>query len=171
MGTALEKITKKDGATIFAYEVANPSAFGVVEFDESGNVVSLEEKPKNPRSNYIVPGLYFYDSNVSQIAKSLKPSPRGELEITDLHSWYLDRGMLQVEILDDEKTWFDTGTIDDMHRAASIVFDIEKKIGKKINVPEEIAWRLGYISDQELVEQANKYPSSGYGDYLLRLLD
>ena len=171
MGTALEKMTKQSGATIFAYEVANPSAFGVVEFDQSGKVVSLQEKPKNPKSNYIVPGLYFYDSNVSQIAKNLNPSSRGELEITDLHSWYLERGILQVEILGDEKTWIDTGTIDDMHRAATIVFDIEKKIGKKINVPEEIAWRLGYISDRELAEQASKYPSSGYGEYLLRLLD
>jgi glucose-1-phosphate thymidylyltransferase len=171
MGTALEKMTKQTGATIFAYEVANPSAFGVVGFDQSGKVASLEEKPKNPRSNYIVPGLYFYDSNVSQIAKALNPSSRGELEITDLHSWYLERGNLQVEILGNEITWIDTGTIDDMHRAATIVFDIEKKIGKKINVPEEIAWKLGYISDQELAKQARKYPSSGYGDYLLRLLD
>ena len=171
MGTALEKMTNQTGATIFAYEVANPSAFGVVEFDQSGKVVSLEEKPKSPRSNYIVPGLYFYDNNVTQIAKGLTPSSRGELEITDLHSWYLERGILQVEILGDEKTWIDTGTIDDMHRAATIVFDIEKKIGKKINVPEEIAWRLGYISDRELAQQASKYPSSGYGEYLLRLLD
>jgi glucose-1-phosphate thymidylyltransferase len=161
----------RTGATIFAYEVENPSDFGVVEFDSGGKVVSLEEKPKEPKGKFVVPGLYFYDSEVSAIAKSLRPSARGELEITDLHRAYLERNILQVEVLGQDKTWLDTGTIDAMHEAATIVFKIEKDLGKKINVPEEVAWRLGYISDQDLKIQAAKYPKSGYGDYLLKILN
>ena len=171
MGTSLERMKNRPGATIFAYEVDNPSAFGVIEFDSAGKVVSLTEKPKEPKSNFIVPGLYFYDDLVCEIAKQLRPSARGELEITDLHSKYLQKGMLQVESLDKDITWLDTGSIDDFYRAATVVFEIEKTIGKKINVPEEVAWRLGYISNEELSMEASKYPNSGYGDYLHRLLN
>jgi glucose-1-phosphate thymidylyltransferase len=171
MGTSLERMKRRTGATIFAYEVENPMQFGVVEFDPQGKVVSLEEKPRAPKSNFVVPGLYFYDSDAPAIAKKLKPSARGELEITDLHKSYLEQGLLQVEVLGPDKTWLDTGTIDDMHKAATIVSGIEKDLGRKINVPEEVAWRLGLISDADLRRQADKYPKSGYGDYLLRLLD
>jgi glucose-1-phosphate thymidylyltransferase len=171
MGTSLDRMKRRPGATIFAYEVDNPAAFGVIELDKSGRIVSIDEKPQDPKSNLVVPGLYFYDENVCEIAKQLRPSSRGELEITDLHSKYLDRGQLQVEVLDREKTWLDTGTIDDFYLAATIVYEIEKRIGKKINVPEEVAWRLGYISDEELAKQARKYPKSGYGDYLYGLLN
>jgi glucose-1-phosphate thymidylyltransferase len=170
VGTSLDRMKKRPGATIFAYEVDNPEDFGVVEFDHEGKVISLEEKPKDPKSNFVVPGLYFYDNNASTIAKTLTPSARGELEITDLHKAYLQRNQLQVEVLGQDKAWLDTGTIDAMHKAATMVFKIEKDLGKKINVPEEVAWRLGYISDEELEAQADNYPKSGYGDYLLKLL-
>jgi glucose-1-phosphate thymidylyltransferase len=170
MGTSLERMKNRTGATIFAYEVENPGDFGVVEFDSEGKVVSLEEKPKDPKSKFVVPGLYFYDGDAPSIAKSLTPSSRGELEITDLHKAYLHQNLLQVEVLAQDKTWLDTGTIDAMHEAATIVFKIEKDLRKKINIPEEVAWRLGYISDDELKFQAAKYPKSGYGDYLLALL-
>lgn len=171
MGTSLSRTQQRPGATIFAYEVENPSAFGVVEFDEGGKALSIEEKPSSPKSNFIVPGLYFYDSAAPELAKTLKPSSRGELEITDLHMLYLERGLLNVEVLDQSQTWLDTGTIDSMHEAAGIVFDIEKKLGKKINVPEEVAWRMGLITEQQLKVQADRYLKSGYGDYLHRLLD
>jgi glucose-1-phosphate thymidylyltransferase len=171
MGTSLDRMKQRPGATIFAYEVEDPRAFGVVEFDESGKVISLEEKPQAPKSNFVIPGLYFYDQNGPAMARQLKPSSRGELEITDLHKLYLEQGLLQVEVLGQDKTWLDTGTIDSMHHAATVVYKIEKELGKKINVPEEIAWRLGYISDEELKVQANMYPKSGYGDYLHRLFD
>jgi glucose-1-phosphate thymidylyltransferase len=171
MGTSLSRTQHRPGATIFAYEVENPSAVGVVEFDANGKAISIEEKPVKPKSKYIVPGLYFYDSSAPELARSLKPSSRGELEITDLHMLYLERGDLHVETLERSQTWLDTGTIDSMHEAAVIVFDIEKKLGKKINVPEEIAWRLGLITEQQLRTQADKYLKSGYGDYLHRLLD
>lgn len=171
MGTSLSRTQQRPGATIFAYEVENPSAFGVVEFDEGGKALSIEEKPSSPKSNFIVPGLYFYDSAAPELAKTLKPSSRGELEITDLHMLYLERGLLNVEVLDQSQTWLDTGTIDSMHEAAGIVFDIEKKLGKKINVPEEVAWRMGFITEQQLKAQADRYLKSGYGDYLHRLLD
>jgi glucose-1-phosphate thymidylyltransferase len=171
MGTSLERMKQRPGATIFAYEVENPRDFGVVEFDLSGKVISLEEKPQVPKSNHVIPGLYFYDEHAVEMAQKLRPSARGELEITDLHKLYLEQERLQVEVLGKDKTWLDTGTIDSMHQAASIVYKIEKDLGKKINVPEEIAWRLGYISDQQLKIQADRYPKSGYGDYLNRLFD
>jgi glucose-1-phosphate thymidylyltransferase len=170
MGTSLSRTQQRPGATIFAYEVENPSAFGVVEFDEGGKALSIEEKPSSPKSNFIVPGLYFYDSAAPELAKTLKPSSRGELEITDLHMLYLERGLLNVEVLDQSQTWLDTGTIDSMHEAAGTIFDIEKKLGKKINVPEEVAWRMGLITEQQLKAQADRYLKSGYGDYLHRLL-
>ena len=171
MGTSLSRIEMRPGATIFAYEVENPGAFGVVEFDGDGKVLSIEEKPRSPKSKYIVPGLYFYDAAAPELAKTLKPSSRGELEITDLHMLYLDRGLLSVEVLDQSQTWLDTGTIDSMHEAAGIVFEIEKKLGKKINVPEEVAWRMGFITKEQLRTQADRYLMSGYGDYLHGLLD
>lgn len=171
MGTSLSRTRERSGATIFAYELQNPAAFGVVEFDDSGKVLSIEEKPVSPKSNFIVPGLYFYDKDASELAKSLKPSARGEFEITDLHMLYLQAGLLKVEVLDQAQTWLDTGTIDSMHQASGIVYEIEKKLGKKINVPEEVAWRMGFISNNQLREQARRYPKSGYGDYLNRLLD
>lgn len=170
MGTSLKRMKDRPGATIFAYEVDNPSDFGVVEFDDSGRVISLEEKPKQPKSNFVIPGLYFYDGNAASMAKQLTPSPRGELEITDLHTRYLQEGTLQVEVLDKEKTWLDTGTIDAMHQAANMVFNIEFELRKKINVPEEVAWRMGYISNEQLSVQADRYPKSGYGQYLHQLL-
>jgi glucose-1-phosphate thymidylyltransferase len=171
MGQSLKRMKARPGATVFAYQVANPGDFGVVEFDESGNVVSLEEKPKQPKSNFVIPGLYFYDKHVAEIAHQLKPSPRGELEITDLHNMYLDRGLLQVEVLGKDNIWLDTGTIDAMHSAATMVSKIERDLGTKINVPEEVAWRMGYISDADLLAQAKRYLKSGYGEYLQRLFD
>jgi glucose-1-phosphate thymidylyltransferase len=171
MGTSLERMRAKPGATVFAYQVENPREFGVVELNESGHVVSLEEKPNQPKSNFAVPGLYFYDQDAPQMAHSLKPSARGELEITDLHNLYLHRGLLQVELLGKDNTWLDTGTIDAMHQAANMVSRIERDFGKKINVPEEVAWRLGYISDEDLENQAERYLKSGYGDYLNQLLN
>lgn len=170
MGTSLNRMKDRPGATIFAYEVDNPSGFGVVEFDASGRVISLEEKPNQPKSNFVIPGLYFYDGNAPAMAKQLTPSLRGELEITDLHSRYFQEGLLQVEVLDKSKTWLDTGTIDAMHQAANMVFNIEFELGKKINVPEEVAWRMGYISNEQLAVQADRYPKSGYGQYLHKLL-
>ena len=171
MGTSLERMKDRPGATIFAYEVDNPNDFGVVEFDDTGRVISLEEKPTQPKSNFVIPGLYFYDGNATLMAKQLTPSLRGELEITDLHKRYLQEGLLQVEVLDKGKTWLDTGTIDAMHQAANMVFNIEFELGNKINVPEEVAWRMGYISDEQLAGQAEKYPKSGYGLYLHQLLN
>jgi len=143
----------------------------VVEFEANGKVLSIEEKPDSPKSNYIVPGLYFYDSDAPTLARTLKPSSRGELEITDLHMLYLERGMLSVEVLDKSQTWLDTGTINSMYEAAGIVFEIEKNIARKINVPEEVAWRMGFITKEQLRTQANRYLKSGYGEYLHRLLE
>jgi glucose-1-phosphate thymidylyltransferase len=170
MGTALKKMSGREGATVFAYEVSNPQEYGVVEFDSTGKAISIEEKPAAPKSNYVIPGLYFYDNQAVEIAKGLKPSSRGELEITDLHKVYLSKNQLDVEILDSTKTWLDTGTIDSLHLAAEGVRKIEKEIGRKINVPEEVARKLGLINDKQLLEEADKYGKSGYGDYLRALL-
>jgi glucose-1-phosphate thymidylyltransferase len=170
MGTALAGMANRSGATVFAYEVENPSAYGVVEFDSAGKVLSIEEKPAQPKSNFVIPGLYFYDSQAAALAKSLKPSARGELEITDLHNLYFENGQLNVEVLDKTKTWLDTGSLDSLLDAAQGVRQIEQNLGKKINVPEEIAWRLGLIDVQQLKNLADQYPKSGYGDYLLGLL-
>jgi glucose-1-phosphate thymidylyltransferase len=170
MGTALAGMANRSGATVFAYEVENPSAYGVVEFDSDGKVLSIEEKPAKPKSNHVIPGLYFYDAKATAMAKTLKPSARGELEITDLHNLYLHKSQLNVEVLDKTKTWLDTGSLDSLLDAALGVRQIEQNLGKKINVPEEIAWRLGLINDQQLKNLADQYPKSGYGDYLLGLL-
>jgi glucose-1-phosphate thymidylyltransferase len=170
MGTALKSMSGRQGATVFAYEVTNPQDYGVIEFDEAGKAVSIEEKPKFPKSNFAVPGLYFYDNQAVVLAKALKPSARGELEITDLHNLYLSENQLNVEVLDSKKTWLDTGTIESLHKAAEGVRRIEKEIGRKINVPEEVSWRLGLISNEQLLNEANKYGKSGYGDYLRALV-
>lgn len=171
MGTQLTRHTNVDGATIFGYRVRDPKAYGVVEFDASGNALSLEEKPEIPKSNYAVPGLYFYDNDVIEIARNLKPSPRGELEITDVNRVYLERKKLKVEILPRGTAWLDTGTFSDLNDASNFVRTLESRQGLKIGAPEEIAWRQGFLSDSELRLRAEALSKSGYGSYLLSLLD
>ncbi|WP_431230956.1 glucose-1-phosphate thymidylyltransferase RfbA [Mycolicibacterium psychrotolerans] len=171
LGTQLKSFADVDGGQIFAYWVAEPSAYGVVEFDPSGVVVSLEEKPKQPRSNFAVPGLYFYDNDVVQIARDLSPSDRGEYEITDVNREYLDQGRLRVQVLPRGTAWLDTGTFDQMTDAADFVRTMERRTGLKIGVPEEIAWRQGFLADDELRERAELLVKSGYGSYLLGLLE
>lgn len=161
---------KKDGATVFAYEVPDSSAFGVVEINSAGKAISLAEKPKNPKSNYAVTGLYYYDQNVVEIAKTLKPSKRGELEITDLNKVYMRKDQLNVEILDDDLLWLDTGTQDALMTASKIFQKIEQKQYKKIACPEEIAWRKGYITSEELYKLYEAMPNSAYGQYLSGLI-
>ncbi|WP_028771750.1 glucose-1-phosphate thymidylyltransferase RfbA [Shewanella waksmanii] len=159
------------GATVFGYHVAEPSAYGVVEFDANGTVVSIEEKPEVPKSNYALPGLYFFDSQVVDFAKYVKPSARGELEITDVIEQYLRHESLSVEIMGRGTAWLDTGTHDSLLQASQFIETIEKRQGLKVNCPEEIAFRMGYISDQELRELAMPLKKSGYGQYLLNLLE
>lgn len=171
LGTQLKTFTDVDGGVIFAYWVAEPSAYGVVEFDSGGVAVSLEEKPKRPRSNFAVPGLYFYDNDVVEIARDLSPSDRGEYEITDVNRTYLKNGRLRVQVLPRGTAWLDTGTFDQMTDAADFVRTMERRTGLKIGVPEEIAWRQGFLSDDELRERAEKLVKSGYGGYLLDLLE
>ncbi|AQT79158.1 glucose-1-phosphate thymidylyltransferase [Mycolicibacterium litorale] len=171
LGTQLKTFTDVDGGVIFAYWVAEPSAYGVVEFDAGGLVVSLEEKPKRPRSNFAVPGLYFYDNDVVAIARDLSPSERGEYEITDVNRAYLEQGRLRVQVLPRGTAWLDTGTFDQMTDAADFVRTMERRTGLKIGVPEEIAWRQGFLSEDELRERAEKLVKSGYGSYLLDLLE
>ena len=151
--------------------MADPTAYGVVEFDADGRAVSLEEKPSHPKSSYAVPGLYFYDNDVVQIARELKPSPRGEYEITDVNRAYLDRGALQVEVLPRGTAWLDTGTFDQMTDAADYVRTMERRTGLRIGVPEEVAWRQGFLSDDDLRSRAGKLVKSGYGTYLLETLE
>lgn len=171
LGNRLRRFCNIDGGAIFAYWVADPSAYGVIEFDDQASAVSLEEKPARPRSNYAVPGLYFYDNNVVAIAQNLTPSARGEYEITDVNRAYLDAGRLQVQVLPRGTAWLDTGTFDQMTDAAEYVRTMEKRTGLKIGVPEEIAWRQGYLSDNDLRARAERLIKSGYGTYLLELLD
>ena len=171
MGSQLRRFSDLDGAAVFGYRVSDPTAYGVVEFDESGRAVSLEEKPEKPKSPYAVPGLYFYGPDVTERAKSLKPSLRGELEITDLNRLYLEEGRLQVEVLPRGSAWLDTGTFDDLNDAGNFVRALEKRQGTKVGSPEEIAWRLGYIDADQLAETAQGLLKSGYGRYLLDLLD
>ncbi len=171
LGSQLRRFSNVDGGTIFAYRVANPAAYGVVEFDDQFRVVSLEEKPKSPRSPYAVPGLYFYDNDVVEIAAGLRLSERGEYEITDVNRAYLEQGRLAVEVLPRGTAWLDTGTFDSLLDAGNYVRTIEERQGLKIGVPEEVAWRLGYVSDDELRERAELLVKSGYGSYLLSLLD
>jgi glucose-1-phosphate thymidylyltransferase len=170
MGTQLRRFSDIDGGAVFGYRVADPTAYGVVEFDVTGKVVSLEEKPEKPKSHYAVPGLYFYDNDVVEIARNLKPSPRGELEITDVNREYLERGKLQVEILPRGTAWLDTWTFDSLNEASEFVRTVQKRQGLSIGCPEEIAWRLGFLSDDELRERAEPLGKSGYGKYLLDLL-
>ncbi|MEJ1921998.1 glucose-1-phosphate thymidylyltransferase RfbA [Microbacterium sp. KHB019] len=171
LGDQLGRFSGIDGGAIFAYWVADPAAYGVVEFDGAGVAVSLEEKPVVPRSNYAVPGLYFYDNDVVEIARGLAPSARGEYEITDVNREYLERGKLQVEVLPRGTAWLDTGTFDQMTDAADYVRTMERRTGLKIGVPEEVAWRRGFLSDDALRSRAEGLVKSGYGRYLLELLD
>ena len=158
------------GATIFAYRVADPSAYGVVEFNEEGRALSIEEKPREPKSNFAVPGLYFYDNDVVAVAKEISPSARGELEITAVNNVYLEAGKLSVKILPEGTAWLDSGTFESLHDAASYVRVIEERQGTKVGCPEEIAWRNGWISDDQLGQLAGPLEKSGYGSYLLKLL-
>jgi glucose-1-phosphate thymidylyltransferase len=158
-----------DGAAVFAYPVADPERYGVVEFDEDFKALSIEEKPLEPKSNFAVPGLYFYDNTVVEIAKNLKPSPRGEYEITDVNKYYLQNGTLQVGVMDRGTAWLDTGTFDSLSDASEFVRVIEKRQDTKIGCIEEIAYRMGFINKEQLTEIAEKYIKSGYGQYLLKL--
>lgn len=171
LGTQLTRFRNVEGGAVFAYWVANPSAYGVVEFDGEGVAVSLEEKPKTPKSNYAVPGLYFYDNDVLAIARELRPSARGEYEITDVNRTYLEQRRLQVDVLPRGTAWLDTGTFDQMTDAAEYVRTMERRTGLKIGVPEEIGWRQGYLTDDDLRTRAEKLMKSGYGGYLLELLE
>lgn len=170
LGTQLRRYNNPDGGAIFAYWVAQPEAYGVVEFDQRGTALSLEEKPAQPKSNYAVPGLYFYSSDVVEVARSLEPSPRGELEITDINRHYLNQGRLHVEVLPRGTAWLDTGTVDDLAAAGDFVRAVEKRQGLKVSCPEEVAWRLGYITDDEMARAADELAKSAYGAYLHSLL-
>jgi glucose-1-phosphate thymidylyltransferase len=171
MGNQLRHYADVDGGAIFGYWVKDPSAYGVVEFDDQGMAVSIEEKPAAPKSNYAVPGLYFYDNNVVAMAKELQPSPRGELEITDINRKYMDLGRLHVQKFPRGTAWLDTGTFSDLNDASNYVRTTENRQGLKIGAPEEVAWRMGYLTDDELRQQAAKLAKSGYGSYLLDILD
>lgn len=161
---------RNSGGTIFGYHVANPKAYGVVEFDDSGTAISVEEKPLEPKSNYAVPGLYFFDKRVVEFAKNVKPSARGELEITDVIEQYLDAGELNVEIMGRGTAWLDTGTHDDLLAAAQFISTIDKRQGLKVNCPEEVAYRNGWLSEEKLLEIAKPLIKSGYGEYLVKLV-
>lgn len=171
LGKQLCRFSEIDGGAVFAYWVSDPTAYGVVEFDVGGKALSLEEKPSQPKSNYAVPGLYFYDNDVIAIAEGLTPSARGEYEITDVNTAYLERGKLHVEILPRGSAWLDTGTISDLSEAGEYVRAIERRQGLKIGAPEELAWRQGFLSDDRLRERGESLVKSGYGRYLLELLE
>jgi glucose-1-phosphate thymidylyltransferase len=171
LGTRLRRFEESEGAAVFGYRVKDPTAYGVVEFDEQFRAISLEEKPADPKSPYAVPGLYFYDSSVVAHARALKPSARGELEITDLNRIYLEAGTLQVEVLPRGSAWLDTGTIEDLTEATNYIRAIEHRQGTKIGAPEEVAWRMGWLTDEQLEKLAQPLVKSGYGRYLLGLLE
>jgi glucose-1-phosphate thymidylyltransferase len=171
LGTNLRRHQEISGGAIFAYWVANPSAYGVVDFGADGIALSIEEKPATPKSNYAVPGLYFYDNDVIEIARSLKPSARGEYEITDINRTYLDQGRLTVEVLARGTAWLDTGTFDSLADAGDYIRTLERRQGLKVSVPEEVAWRMGFIDDDQLARRAESLLKSGYGAYLLQLLE
>ena len=166
----LRASTQVEGGKVFAYHVNDPERYGVVEFDENGKVISIEEKPSQPKSNYAVPGLYFYDNSVVEIAKNLKPSARGEYEITDVNQEYLKRGQLTVSVFNRGTTWLDTGTFASLMQAGQFVQVMEERQGQKISCVEEIAYRMGYISKEQLIALAQPLVKSGYGSYLLGLL-
>ena len=170
LGTSLRSNTEVTGGHIFAYHVTEPSAYGVVEFAQDGRVLSIEEKPEHPKSSYAVPGLYFYDNDVVQIAKDLKPSPRGELEITGINDAYLQRGDLSVTVLPRGTAWFDTGTFEGLMDSAQFVHVVEARQGQKIGCVEEIAWRNGWLTDDEFAALAASLEKSGYGTYMAGLL-
>jgi glucose-1-phosphate thymidylyltransferase len=171
LGTSLSRFHNISGGAIFAYWVANPSAYGVVEFSADATALSIEEKPATPKSHYAVPGLYFYDNDVIEIARSLKKSARGEYEITDINQTYLNQGRLSVEVLARGTAWLDTGTFDSLLDASDYVRTIGRRQGLKIGVPEEVAWRVGFIDDDQLAARAQTLLKSGYGAYLLELLE
>ena len=166
----LESKTQVKGGCVFAYQVSDPERYGVVEFDADQKAISIEEKPLQPKSNYAVPGLYFYDNSVVNDAKSLKPSTRGELEITDINKIYLEKGELEVGVMSRGTAWLDTGTFDSLHEASEFVKVLEKRQGFKISCIEEIAYKKGFINEEQLSESAKKYGKSGYGDYLKSLI-
>ena len=171
MGTRLRRHTRPEGGIVYAYQVADPTAYGVVEFDADSRVVSIEEKPVRPRSDYAIPGLYFYDNDVVGIAAALEPSERGEYEITDVNRAYLRAGRLAVEVLPRGTAWLDTGTFDSLADATGVVRTVEHRQGLNIGCPEEVAWRMGFIDDDGLRSRAEPLARSGYGRYLLGLLD
>lgn len=170
LAETLRTIGTPDGALIFAYKVSNPREYGVVEFDESGSAISIEEKPAVPKSTFAVPGLYFYDNDVVSIAKEVKPSRRGELEITSVNSHYLELQRLKVQVLPEGTAWLDSGTFNSLHDASSYVRIVEERQGIKVGCPEEVAWRNGWLSNSELEAAASRLKNSGYGDYLAKLL-
>jgi glucose-1-phosphate thymidylyltransferase len=171
LGTQLARFEDVDGAVIFGYRVQDPSASGVVEFDADGKAISLEEKPEVPKSHFAVPGLYFYGNDVVEKSRTLQPSARGELEITDLNRLYLEEGRLRVDVLERGVAWLDTGTFDGLSEAGDFIRTVQHRQGLSIGCPEEAAWRQGFLSDEGLREQAAAYAKSGYGAYLLSLLD
>ena len=171
LGDQLSQLLDTEGGHVFAYQVSDPEAYGVVEFDNAGKVLSIEEKPKEPRSNYAVPGLYFYGSDVVDVAKNVKPSARGELEITSINDHYLQQGRLRVTVLPRGTAWLDTGTFESLADAGTYVRVLGQRQGTKVSCLEEIAWRQGWISDDQLVALAEPLRKSGFGDYLLRLLE
>jgi glucose-1-phosphate thymidylyltransferase len=171
LGTSLIRFHNVSGGAIFAYWVANPSAYGVVEFGDDGTALSLEEKPATPKSNFAVPGLYFYDNDVVEIARSVKKSARGEYEITEVNQIYLNRGRLAVEVMVRGTAWLDTGTFDSLLDASDYVRTLERRQGLKVSVPEEVAWRSGWITDEQLIVRAHALLKSGYGTYLQELVE
>jgi glucose-1-phosphate thymidylyltransferase len=170
LGRQLQALNNVDGGYVFAYEVSDPERYGVVEFDERNKVLSIEEKPEKPKSNYAVPGLYFYNNEVVEISKNLRPSPRGEYEITDVNKQYLNSGKLKVSILDRGTAWLDTGTFESLSDASEFIRVIEKRQGMKIGCIEEIAFKMGFIGEEQLKQQADSLIKSGYGKYLYNVL-
>jgi glucose-1-phosphate thymidylyltransferase len=169
LSKTLQAAAETDGAMVFAYEVSDPERYGVVEFDADKKVISIEEKPMNPKSNYAVPGLYFYDNSVLEVAANIAPSPRGEYEITDVNKWYLEQGKLKVAVLNRGTAWLDTGTFDSLSDSSEFVRVIEKRQGLKIGCIEEVAYRMGFIDKTQLLVLADKYAKSGYGEYLKKI--